>query len=277
MILATPANKQVRSLLLCAGMQCSGSTMISWCFLQRPDLDGILDGRYDLLPDLPLVSTTHTWCKLTIACFRLTEAVSHYRDDGWDVKPLLVVRDVRAIFNSLLVKEYGRNGTTADDPPIRLRMRRFLLDWQYAVDQGWPILRYEDVCRNPEESLRLTCQRIGLPWDTAMLSWPKSITAIADARHGNHSFLESRSTSLQTSVHTAHPVAIDDIPTEDLDWLESEFADFNRACQYPAAIARPDHALPGRARPSFEASRQHWRKIRSSPLAKLRRWISAKQ
>ena len=37
-------------LFLCAGLQCSGSTLVSWCFLQRRDMDGVLDGEYDLLP-----------------------------------------------------------------------------------------------------------------------------------------------------------------------------------------------------------------------------------
>ena len=31
-----------RILYLCAGLQSGGTTLISWCFLQRSDMDGIL-------------------------------------------------------------------------------------------------------------------------------------------------------------------------------------------------------------------------------------------
>ena len=39
-------------LYLCGGLQSSGSTLVSWCFLQRPDMDGVLDADSDLLPVL---------------------------------------------------------------------------------------------------------------------------------------------------------------------------------------------------------------------------------
>ena len=50
-------------------------------------------------------------------------------DEGWDVLPLLVVRDVRSVFRSLLGKDYGSNGITAEEPPLRMRLRRFEEDW----------------------------------------------------------------------------------------------------------------------------------------------------
>src|SRR2546421_4373251 len=119
-----------RPLYLCAGTQSSGSTLISWCFLQRSDMDGILDADYDVLPRMPeKLSAPLPWCKFTIAAFRFSDVQHHLEDEGWRVRPLLVVRDVRAVFNSLVTKTYGRNGTTADDPPIRLRLRRFPAAW----------------------------------------------------------------------------------------------------------------------------------------------------
>jgi len=103
-----------RTLYLCAGTQSSGSTLISWCFLQRHDMDGVLDARFDHLPSVPeKLSAPLPWVKFTIACFRFSEVKSHFEDEGFTVKPLLVVRDVRSVFNSLIQKKYGRNGITA--------------------------------------------------------------------------------------------------------------------------------------------------------------------
>ena len=119
-------DRSLPRLFLCAGLQCSGSTLISWCFLQRHDMDGVLDGEYDLLPRLsPNLGKPLTWCKTTISSFRLTELKSHYEDEGWSVSPLLIVRDIRDTWASLQVKPYGVNGFTAEDPPLRLRFRRF--------------------------------------------------------------------------------------------------------------------------------------------------------
>ena len=81
-------NSKRRMLYLCAGLQCSGSTLVSWCFLQRHDMDGVLDGEYDLLPRIaPNLGRPLAWCKTTISSFRLSELVSHYEDEGWAVSP----------------------------------------------------------------------------------------------------------------------------------------------------------------------------------------------
>ena len=97
----------------------------------------------EIAPDLgrPLA-----WCKTTISSFRLSELASHYEDEGWTVTPLLIVRDVRDTWASLLTKPYGMNGFTAEDPPLRLRFRRFKEDWELFRAKGWPILRYESLC-----------------------------------------------------------------------------------------------------------------------------------
>ena len=41
-----------KALILCGGLQSSGTTLISYCFLQRGDTDGVLDADNDLLPAL---------------------------------------------------------------------------------------------------------------------------------------------------------------------------------------------------------------------------------
>ena len=145
-------------------------------------MDGVLDGEYDLLPRIaPNLGRPLTWCKTTISSFRLSELMSHYEDEGWTVSPLLIVRDVRDTWASLLVKPYGVNGFTAEDPPLRLRFRRFKEDWELFHAKGWPILRYESLLENHEKTLRETCQRLALPWDDAMLHWTKR--AEPDCRH----------------------------------------------------------------------------------------------
>ena len=188
-------------LFLCAGLQCSGSTLVSWCFLQRPDMDGVLDGEYDLLPRIALdLGRPLAWCKTTISSFRLSELMSYYEDQGWAISPLLIVRDVRDTWASLRTKPYGVNGFTAEDPPLRLRFRRFKEDWELFQAKGWPILRYESLLANHEKTLRETCRRLGLPWDDSMLHWTKRASQIADASRGSKSFRQTQGQSVAETL-----------------------------------------------------------------------------
>lgn len=261
-----------RLVRLCAGTQSSGSTLISWCFLQRPDMDGVLDARFDHLPSVPdNLSAPLPWVKFTIACFRFSEVRAHFEDDGWEVRPLLVVRDARSVFNSLIKKKYGRNGVTADDPPIRLRLRRFLEDWRLFRDRGWPVLRYEDFAAEPLNVLKDLCGRMQLPWDDAMASWPKPLEQIADASFGNETFALSRGVSLtQTIKPSLAAVKTENIPRADLQWMEEEFAELNAAMGYPAHVppAAPP-ALGDRAVPRFENTRRYERLQRKYRLSRF--------
>ena len=65
---------QPKPLYLCAGLQSSGSTIVSWCFLQREDMDGVFDARNDVLPVIPEMKPPRAWCKITISSFRSGEA-----------------------------------------------------------------------------------------------------------------------------------------------------------------------------------------------------------
>ena len=252
-----------RTLYLCAGTQSSGSTLISWCFLQRPDMDGVLDARFDHLPAVPQkLAAPLPWVKFTIACFRFGEVRSHFEDEGWTVRPLLVVRDVRSVFNSLIKKKYGRNGITADDPPIRLRLRRFLDDWRTFRDRGWPILRYEDFVLDPVKVLRDACGNLQLPWDDAMASWPKKLEQIADPGFGNETFVLSRGSSLAGTIKPSlGSVKTENIPRGDLAWMETTFAELNAAMGYPEHVSLPggSSSLPDRAVPRFENTRRYER------------------
>jgi hypothetical protein len=264
------------ALVLCGGLQSSGTTLISYCFLQRADTNGVLDADNDLLPAIdPSLGRPYAWYKTTISSFRLSEIAQHYRDDGWDVRTLLVLRDLRAVCASLCKKPYGRNGITAEDPPLRLRVRRFIDDWRTAQACGSATMRYEDFVASPTTTLQRACHQLGLPWDVSMLTWPKRPERIADRRNGNGSFWTSRGTSLMSSLgRFREQSALPWLPTGDLHWLESEFHEFNAANGYPLAWKYASEAAAttesaGLDTPSFEVTRRYKWETAQKPF----RWL----
>ncbi|HEY8668109.1 MAG TPA: hypothetical protein VIL86_15785 [Tepidisphaeraceae bacterium] len=267
-------------LYLCAGTQSSGSTLISWCFLQRPDMDGFLDQRGDILPHIPeSFARPYAWCKFTVNCFRLAEARIHFEDEGWEVRPLLVIRDVRAVLNSLIKKSYGRNGVTAEEPPLRMRLRRFKEDWELFRQLGWPMIQYEKLIGAPQATLQDVCRQLALPWDTGMMEWTKAKSDISAPVHGNATFRQTVGKSL---IETINPSLIElktgNIPPEDLDWLEREFAEFNRAFGYPEHAPRtPWKGEQMRAIPRWENTRRHMKKQKKNPVLRVLRAITPKK
>lgn len=178
-----------RTLYLCGGMQSSGSTLVSWCFLQRHDLDGIYDMENALIQqDFSRIMTNPVWLKMTIGSFCLAELVALYEAQGWVVRPLLVQRDLSSVYRSLLGKSYGFDGATGDEPPIFIRIQRYLADLDTARAKGWPILRYEDLICNPKGELQRICGLLDLAWDEAMVTWPKNEASIAYMANGNPTF-----------------------------------------------------------------------------------------
>jgi tetratricopeptide (TPR) repeat protein len=207
----------------------------------------------------PALRAPLAWLKFTIVSFRFSEVQDHLQTEGWDVRPLLVVRDVRAVFNSLLQKDHGRNGITSDDPPIRLRLSRFLEDWKLFRARGWPMICYERFVAQPD-LLRDTCQNLGLSWDPAMMSWTKPVEQIADPNFGSPTFIGSRKASLeQTLNRSLADLNTEHVPLEDLQWMEQTFAHFNEVMGYPAHVHRSGLAVSGRAVPKFEHTRLHER------------------
>jgi len=262
-----------KKLLLGAGLQSCGSTLVSWCFLQRADVDGVLDAENDLLPGIdPCLGRPLAWYKTTIGCFRLRELAEQYCDDGWQVRPLLIIRDVRKVWASLVRKPYGRNGMTAEDPPLRVRLRRFKDDWEWCRRASVPILRYESLLAQAEATLRSACADLELPWDPGMLNWPKNVRQIADARCGNESFWITRDGGLlETLGRYADRSAVPQIASGDLRWLEREFREFNQANGYPARIdsAEPSPPESSADAPSFAVTRRYEWETRQRPI----RWI----
>jgi hypothetical protein len=145
-----------------------------------------------------------------------------------------VVRDVRAVWNSLASKHYGRNATSSRHPPLRTRFRRFLADWEHFRVRDLPILKYEALVTSPESSLKEACGRLELAWSDDMLTWPKQPESILDAFWGNATFHRNRRSSLSASLS---PAPIHQRPSQvlpgDLHWLQETFHDFNVAHGYP--------------------------------------------
>jgi hypothetical protein len=262
-------------MILCAGLQSGGTTLASWCFLQRADCDGVLDMKRDVLQtDLSRATQPLTWVKMTVSSFRWLEVQEQYRDMGWAPEPLLIVRDVRSAFASLQSRSYGFNGTTAEDPPLRMRFRRFLLDWQLFRENDWPILKFEELVIEPDATLQRACEDLHLPWDDAMVKWPKSLNDIAYVGTPNRRFASS---IVAGNLHDAIDVDaltlnVETVPPVEHAWLEEMFADYNRVHGYPEHLTRTDEGAESTTAfvPSFDGTRRA--KVRAA--VSMLTWIS---
>lgn len=221
-------------------------------------MDGVYDMENSVIhTDFSLIKTEYTWVKMTVGSFRTTDVVSIYSDMGFEVKPMLVVRDVRFAFSSLIRKIYGINGNTAEDPPLRLRYRRFLEDWQVFRDKGWPILVYEKFVQDPEVELRKLTESMSLPWHDSMLDWPKSEDAISYLSPGNETFLQSRGKNqgLKEALMSNKANFTENMIAEkDLTWLEDTFHQFNVENGYPEHIENISMNCPDSRIPQAEAT-----------------------
>lgn len=232
-------------------------------------MDGVLDGASDVMPGAVISHRAHAWYKTTISSFSLCEMISLLEDEGWNVRPLLICRDVRAVFSSLTGKAYGQNGTTAEDPPLRLRFRRFKSDWEQFRRKGWPMLQYEKFVVDPERVLQETCDALGLSWDPGMLTWPKTADAITDFRNGNNTFHQTRGRTLLDSIKPPAPLNVKRIGAADLAWLEHEFAEYNEALGYPRFIHGTSTSGTDRSVPCYEATRRCKWMLQKNPVRRL--------
>ena len=234
-------------------------------------MDGVLDGDTDIIPIIPEgINTPNIWYKTTISSFTLQDQVGCLQDEGFEVKPLLIVRDVRSVWSSLAEKPYGRNGVTAEDPPLRMRFRRFLASWEYARQHDIPIICFEKFLEHPEKSLRDCCSRLSLPWDEGMVTWPKQAEEMSDTRHGNATFRESKAGNLHTALGKPKKTrrSAGPIPEEDLHWLEDVFSGFNEAMNYPDRLDGINR-VPGRSVPGWDVSRRKKWRLKQKPFRYL--------
>ena len=222
-------------IIFCSGAQSSGTSLISWCFLQHPEVDGYLDYQYDQLPrSFEKVCKKIIWYKQTDACFRASETQTFLEGEGFYVSPMLVVRDVRFVFSSLMTKWYGINGTTAEDPPLRIRLMRFKNDWHTAINRNWPILKWESFLTKPVIELKKACIELKLPYNESMVKWPKQLTDISYPGGGNQTFHKFMGTDLLSSVNPSYSKSNTiNIPDKDLQWIEKEFYNYNKFYGYP--------------------------------------------
>jgi predicted O-methyltransferase YrrM len=225
-ILVLRKDSRPRTLYLCGGMQSSGSTLISWCFLQRRDLDGVLDMDNALIQqDFSRIKTDSAWLKMTIGAFRLAELASLFAAQGWEVRPLLVKRNLQDVIESLHGKPYGFNGVTGEEPPILIRVERYLADLEAAKTRNWPIIDYERLITSPKEELSKACAALSLPWDDCMMTWSKDEASIAYMANGNPTFMDTKKgkVDLLTAIarlprwRSVHDASEDHAPLE--SWL----------------------------------------------------------
>jgi hypothetical protein len=252
--------KHERRMILCAGLQSSGTTLISWCFLQRRDTNGVLDMPHDTLQtSFDKVMEPVVWVKMTISAFRWVDVCDLLADLGWYPEPLLIARDVRSTYASLMTKDYGRNGTTAEDPPLRMRFRRFLQDWEMFRAQGWPILKYEDFIMDERPALREACGALALPWDEAMIVWPKKVQEIAYIDEPNETFRRSLAAGSLPAAKIVDKakISLGNIPPSELTWLEAAFKVFNEHHGYPVQVPSETRLSSALLSPAFENTRRH--------------------
>jgi hypothetical protein len=255
-------HEQRQRMILCAGLQSGGTTLISWCFLQRRDTNGVLDMPHDIIQtSFDKVREPVVWCKMTVGAFRWLDVSQTYRDLGWNPEPLLIVRDARAAYASLMKKDWGFNGTTAEEPPLRMRFRRFLEDWDWFRANNWPVMKYEDLIQDARRALMGTCQCLRLNFDEGMFAWPKRLSDIAYVGSGqNETFARSieQGSLPAAQINDLAKTQIDSLPQSELDWLERAFTDFNSFHQYPAHVSTYQEATHPMQAPRFEGTTREW-------------------
>lgn len=212
---------QRQPLILATGLQSGGTTVVSHSFLKHPELDGILDMASDRIEmNLARVSAPVVWVKMTTIAFRWEEVAAVYEQQGYEVYPLLIVRNPFDAWASLKHKWYGLNGVTAEDPPLMLRFSRFLKDWLQFKQHGWPVMCFEDFVANPEAALNKACEALPIEFNAAMLEAKSNVDDIAYVSESNASFAENLSQGVVGNV--AKRIAT--LAEDEVNWLQTTFS-----------------------------------------------------
>jgi hypothetical protein len=222
-------------LYLCGALENGGATLLSWCFWQRVDIAPVIVPAGNTLPAFrPAADGRATWAQVTIGSFRLSEMAHYYRQQGWDVHPLLVVSDLRPIWASQVNARAGEAGM---GPPLQVRFRRFVDDWTLFLSKDWPTVRVDDLAADAERTLRNTADRLDLPWNDALQSWPRAVAELPKTRELDPDFDRFRRRNLaETLANYAQRAVPQAVAREDLQWLEREFQRFNIENSYPPIL-----------------------------------------
>ncbi len=218
-----------RDLILAVGQQSSGSTLISHAFLNHPELNGILDMASDKIElNFSRVKTDKVWVKMTTIAFTWSEVAAVYQLLGFNVHPLMIVRNPYDVWASLQHKWYGLNSTTAEDPPLVIRFMRFLKEWQLFRKNGWPIIQFENYIEDREHALKFACDQLPISWDESLISPPTSTENVAYVSESNASF----SSNLANGVDNQLARKVGTLSADVHDWLLRYFKEFNEQYGY---------------------------------------------
>jgi hypothetical protein len=122
---------------------------------------------------------------------------------------------------------------------------RFLRDWEEFRAKDWPIIHYESLVTDPEETLKQCCNQLGIPWHKDMLLWPKSPSEIPRVEGSNKTFRASLSGQgfEECVIKPKEEINTRGISKEDLSWLEKTFSEYNKTHSYPEHVPQDNAAL----------------------------------
>jgi Sulfotransferase domain len=94
-------------------------------------------------------------------------------DRGWIIglKNCFLIRDPREVILSYIKKN---SGPALEDFGFVQQFELFKLVHKQTGSVP-PVIDANDVLQNPERTLRRLCEAVGLPFDRAMLSWPRGL------------------------------------------------------------------------------------------------------
>ncbi len=123
------------------------------------------------------------------------------RDWLWSVTNCFLIRDPREVIASYLKKKH--DPTLAD---LGFQQQAEIFQWVRAHTGSIPpVIDARDVLENPERTLRLLCDAVGVEFTTEMLSWPAGPRE-SDGVWAKHWYAEvERSTSFQPSRQNDEP------------------------------------------------------------------------
>ncbi len=209
-------------MILATGLQSGGTTVVSGAFLKHPDLDGILDMASDRIDtNLRLVNSPVTWVKMTTISFTWREVAEIYQMQGYDIHPLMIVRNPYDVWASLKTKWYGINSVTAEDPPLVLRFRRFLSDWNWFRKQNKTIICFEEFILNPVQTLETACKSLPIEYIESLVNDRVKLDDIAYVSESNQSFMESLGTGVSSKIAT-HKKRLSE---SEYNWITESYKD----------------------------------------------------